>query len=243
MRDLVGQHSEGRAGQRVGAGPAREIARTALEHDDLGAGARERGDDRDGRGAGPDDDNTPSGHLEVRGPELRMDDRPREGLLPGEVHDVTAVVVVVAGREVQEPARVPNLALGGLDAHRPPGSDARPRGADDPLVEPHPLGDSELGRRLTDVVADGTALADRGLARPRAEGKGQGVHVRVRADSRVAKEIPGPADRVPRLEDREGVVRQGAGEAARHVDPGQAGADDEDVDVERFHAPTLRSTS
>src|SRR5262249_11297811 len=57
------------------------------------------------------------------------------------------------------------------------------------------------------------------------------VHVGVRADTRVAKEVPGATEVAARLEDRVALAGQALGQVTGRPNPGEAGADDEDVEV------------
>src|SRR5262249_30252925 len=75
------------------------------------------------------------------------------------------------------------------------------------------------------------AVGDRLLLAPRLEAVAERVHVRVRADARVAEEVPGAADRVARLDDRVRLARAVALQVVRRADAGDPGADDEDVEV------------
>ncbi len=66
---------------------------------------------------------------------------------------------------------------------------------------------------------------------PRPELVAEGEHVGVGADARVAEQVPGAAEALAALEDRDGLVRELGGELAGRADAGQAGADDQDVEV------------
>ena len=59
------------------------------------------------------------------------------------------------------------------------------------------------------------------------------MHVRVGADARVAKEVPGAADVPPALEDGEGRTRAAFLKVDCAAYAGDPGADDQDVDVFR----------
>ena len=91
--------------------------------------------------------------------------------------------------------------------------------------------DPVLARRLAQVVADQAPVGDRLVVLPRLEAVGEGVQVRVRADARVAEEIPRAGGRGAGLEDRVGLARVLLLEVAGAADARDAGADDEDVDV------------
>ena len=186
-----------------------------------GALGDQRRDERDGGRAGADDDNPLALDIEVVGPELRVDDRPREVVLTGEVGDVAAVVVVVAGREVEEAGRVLDGAIGGVGRHGPALRLAGPVGGDHLVAVVDSIIDAVCRGRLPQVTQDRRAVGNRLRVRPRTEGEGEGVHVRVGADPGIAKEVPGATARRPCLEDREGVVRHRLGHPAGHVDAGE----------------------
>ena len=104
------------------------------------------------------------------------------------------------------------------------------------MTRANPLVDAVLPRRLLDVAEDRRPVGDRLRLRPGLERVAEGVHVGVGADPRVAEEVPGAADRVPRLEEGERLVRAVAPQVAAGADAGQAGSDDQDVEVLGRHA-------
>ena len=105
----------------------------------------------------------------------------------------------------------------------------------DAVIEPDVRLDPVLARGLAHVVEDRGAVGDRlGLA-PRLERVAERVHVGVRADPRIAEQIPGAADALARLEDRVGLTGAILLEVMRGADAGQAGADDQDVNVLLAH--------
>ena len=75
------------------------------------------------------------------------------------------------------------------------------------------------------------AVGDRLLAVPRPERVAEGEHVGVGPDARVAEQVPRAADGVAGLEDGVGRPRALGLEVVAGADAGQAGADDEDVEV------------
>ena len=95
--------------------------------------------------------------------------------------------------------------------------------------------DAVLARRVADVLADRRAVCDRLRARPRPERVAEREHVRVRSDAGEAEQVPRPADRVARLEDREGLARAALPQPAPGADTGETGSDDQDVDVLGCH--------
>ena len=177
-----------------------------------------------------DDDDALARVVEVVGPVLRVDHLAAEALLALEVRRVARVVVVVAAARPQE--------VGGHRRRVPPTSRYRPR-----AVARVPVGRARRGgrsgvavhavlaRRVAEVVEDRGAVGQGGVAAPRPEPVAERVHVGVGADARVAEQVPRPAAGLAPLED--GVRRRGQvlGEVGRGADAGQAGSDDQHVDV------------
>ena len=88
---------------------------------------------------------------------------------------------------------------------------------------------------VADVVEDRGPVGDRLALLPGPEVVAEREHVRVRADARIAEQVPGAADGVARLEDRVGLARALRLEVAGGADAGEAGADDQHVDVFGCH--------
>ena len=88
-----------------------------------------------------------------------------------------------------------------------------------------------LGDRFLEILEDLLAVGDRVVARPRLERVRERMQVGVRANAGIPEQVPRAADGVPRLDDRERLVRQLRLEVVGRADPGNAGADDEDLDV------------
>src|SRR5216683_2743143 len=93
-----------------------------------------------------------------------------------------------------------------------------------------------LARGLADVAEDRGAVRDRLGVAPRAKRVAQGVHVGVRADTRVAEQIPGAARAAPRLEDRVALPRATRLQVARRADAGQSRPDYQHIYVFGQHA-------
>ena len=81
-----------------------DVARRALEHRDVRRALGHRGDERDGRRATADDDDALACVVEILGPLLRVHDRSAEARDAGPLRRVAALVVVVAGAEIEEVA-------------------------------------------------------------------------------------------------------------------------------------------
>src|SRR5690349_3310840 len=91
--------------------------------------------------------------------------------------------------------------------------------------------DPVLAGGLADVVEDRRAVGDRLLVGPRLEGVAERLQIGVRADAWVAEEIPGTAGDGAPFEDRVGLAGQLGLQVIGGADAGQAGTDDQDVDV------------
>src|SRR6185503_14999134 len=113
----------------------------------------------------------------------------------------------------------------------PQGLLARPLGADDPVSEADLVADVVGVRGRADVVEDLPARGDRLWLLPGPERVAEGEHVGVGADPGVAEQVPGAADRIARLEDREALRRAALAKMAGGADPGDPGPDDQHVDV------------
>ena len=70
---------------------------------------------------------------------------------------------------------------------------------------------------------------------PRPELVAEGEHVGVGADAGVAEQVPGAAEPLAALQHRDGLVRELGGQLAGRADAGQAGADDQDVEMLCVH--------
>jgi hypothetical protein len=96
---------------------------------------------------------------------------------------------------------------------------------------PDVLVDLVLVGSFVDVAADVLTVGDRIAVRPRLERVAEGVHVRVRADARIAEQVPGAAGGLTRLEDRVRLARAHRLQAVRGPDAGQTCADEQHVYV------------
>lgn len=81
------------------------------------------------------------------------------------------------------------------------------------------------------VLADVLAVGDAFLPGPRLVGKGQREDAAVGPHARIAKQIPGAADPFAALQDRVGHLRVALGDPIGRAEAGDAGADDDDIDV------------
>jgi hypothetical protein len=99
------------------------------------------------------------------------------------------------------------------------------------MAEADVLFDPVLARGLADVVADLLAGGDRVFVAPRLKRVPERVHVRVGADAGIAEQVPGAADRLAGLQDRVALAGAVALQVGAGADAGEAGADDQNVDV------------
>ena len=91
--------------------------------------------------------------------------------------------------------------------------------------------DAVLGRGLTHVVQDPRPVGDRLGLDPRLERITQREHVKVGADAGIAEQVPGAADAVAALENDVALAGALLLQVIARADAGQAGADDQDVEV------------
>ena len=238
LRDVLAPHDRVRAlraqlpgqprGERVVGRLREDVGRRALEHRHVRGGLGHRRDDGHRRGAAADHDDAPAGVVEVLRPVLRVGDVTAEVLDAGHRRRVALVVAVVAGG-AEEPARGHLRAA--LDVDRPQCRLARPRCAQDPMTEADVPVDAVLAGGLLDVRPYRCAVDDRLVTRPRLERVRERVHVGVRADPGEAEQVPRPADRVARLEDRVRAAGMPRLEVARGADARHPGTHDQHVDV------------
>ena len=193
----------------------------------------ERRDERDGGGAASDHDDALAGVVELLRPVLGVHELPCEALAAGEGWAVALVIAVVAGAAVQEVAGDLHglAAVAALHLHGPARVGARPLGAQRPVPEADLLLDPVIVRGVADVVEDRGAVGDRLGALPGPEAVAQRVHVGVRADARVAEQVPGTADRIARLENRECLTGTALAQLTCRADAGEACTEDQHIEV------------
>ncbi len=221
-----------RCGETVLCGQGDDVGGRALQHRHPLGPLGHRRDQRHRGGAAADHHDPLADVVEVLRPVLGVDDPALEALAAGELRRVALVVAVIASAAVEEVAgQLDRLAAGALGDHGPARLPAAPLGAHHPVAEADVLLDAVLARGLVDVVADLAAVGDRVGVFPGAERVAEREHVGVGADAGVAEEVPGAADRRAGLEDRVALARTVAPQVAGGADAGEAGADDQDIDV------------
>src|SRR5436305_1149568 len=99
------------------------------------------------------------------------------------------------------------------------------------MVEADLAVDAVVDGGLTHVVQNPRPVGDRLRLGPRFERIAERIHVRVGADAGIAKQIPGAADAVAPLEDDVALARALLLQVIARADAGQAGADNEYVEV------------
>src|SRR3954471_2879654 len=95
--------------------------------------------------------------------------------------------------------------------------------------------DAFFRRGVAHVVEDLRPIGNRLRLGPRPERIAQREHVAVGAYARITEQVPGAADAAAALEDRVSLARALGLQMVTGADAGQAGADDQDVDVLAFH--------
>ncbi|SIM14672.1 Uncharacterised protein [Mycobacteroides abscessus subsp. abscessus] len=190
-----------------------------------------RGNQGHGRGATADDDDPLTGVVQILGPVLRVDHLSGEILDALELGREALVVAVVTRAAQQELSGEFDRLTRMLDLQRPQPTLGGPLGADDLVAESDLFRHTELTRSLGHVLPDGGAVGDALGARPGPEVVAEREHVRIRAHTRVAEQIPGAADALARLQHHELLARQLTGDTARHADTRDPGAHDDNVDM------------
>ena len=166
-------------------------------------------------------------------PLLRMHDAARETLGARELRRVAFGVVVVAAAHEQEVAREAHrLALRpALRCHGPARVLRRPRSALHAMPEADALVDAVRLRGVLQVFENRRPVGDRLRVRPRTERVAERVHVRIGADAGIAEQVPRAADVGAAFQDRVGLARAALLQMTAGADAGNAGADDQDVDM------------
>ena len=192
---------------------------------------RQRRDQAD-RGRSAADHHNPLPRIVERvRPVLWMHHLPGEVLDPPEVRRVRLVVVVIAGCAVQEPAPIGSVRSVLFSADRPGVGGRVPVGGPDVGVEADMFGDAVLVGGVHQVLPDLVAAGDGMLMGPRLEREAQREDVAVGANTRVAEQIPRPAQAVPSFQHRVPQVRVLLVDAVRGVDARDPGADDQHIEV------------
>ena len=167
-------------------------------------------------------------------PVLRVHDPAAEPVDAREGRRVALVVAVVARAHEQEAAGQRALARPWSGPPRVTvqrASGARPLGVHDARPEADPRVHAVLTGGVADVVEDRRAVGDGRGTGPGPEGVAQGVHVGVGADAGIAEQVPGAADRVAGLQDGVRLAGQLLLQVDSGADAGQAGPDDDHVEV------------
>ena len=223
-------------GDRVARRQRDDVAGRALKHRHVLGVPRHRRDERDRSRAAADHHHSLARVVEVLGPVLGVDDLPAEALGALEFRGERLVVAIVARAHEEEVARELHGLAVVLGLHRPARLLGRPLRSHHLVPEPDRRLDVVLARGLTDVAEDVGAVGDRLRLPPRLERVAEREHVGVRADARVAEEVPGAADGVAGLEDGKGLLGQLGAQVAGGADAREAGADDQDIDVFGGHS-------
>ena len=214
------------------------VARRALQQGHLSTLFDQRRHQGHGGGATADHQDAPAAGGEVLRPVLRVNEGAGETLAAGEVRRVAGLVTVVAGAQHQHAAaQLHRLGLlAALHLQGPQGLGTIPLGAQHPVAVADKAVDAMLAGGVLDVAADRRAVGDGLWIGPGTEAVAEGVHVRVGADAGVAEQVPGATQGGAPLENGQALVRALAPEVAGGADAGQAGANDQDIQVFDGHA-------
>ncbi len=230
MRETLGQFGVHPVGDLVLRRPRHDVGGRALQHRDMGGGVRHRRHQRHRRGAAADHHHALAVVGEVLRPLLRMHDGAAEPLHARPARHIATVVIVIAAAHLQEIAGQGQRApIGPGDVHGPPRIRRRPRRPAHAMAEVDLLVDAVFGGGLIEIVQDRRPVGDRLLAAPGPETIAERVHVRIRTNAGIAKQIPGAADGVARLENGKALVRAVALQVIGDADAGNASADDKHI--------------
>ena len=203
--ELLRKHVPRRIGKAILGGHGRDIRRRPLKHGDVCGPLGEFGHEGNRRRPAADDDHSAPLDVQIRRPRLRMDDAAFEVAFALERGTMSAAIAVIAGADHQEAAAVhPQVARAGADAlHVPMPGLSGPGGSGHPPLEADAIPKLIFVDHLAHVAKDRRPVGDRLGIRPGFELIAQGVHVAVRPDPGISKQVPGAADVLPRLEDGE----------------------------------------
>jgi len=145
--------------------------------------------------------------VKIFGPLLRMNDRALKFVEAGPFRRVAPGVVVIARAEIQKVTGELSVAVVSLYIDGPPRIRRRPTCSLNVVVVTDLLFDAVIFRGIADVVQDRGSIGDRLRIGPRAKAITECVHVGVRTDSGIAKQVPCPAHRTAAFEDEKALVR------------------------------------
>ena len=154
----------------------------------------------------PNQHNALSGIIEVVGPVLGVNDPSLKTFDPRPVWRVALIIVVVAGTHKEEGAGEPDRRSirHTHSIHAPTRIDGRPGSAENAMPEMDLSIDPVFTRRLLNVAQDRWTVRHRLQPAPGTKTIAKRMHIRVRTDTRIAKEVPRAADGVTALKDGEG---------------------------------------
>ena len=168
---------------------------------------------------------------------LWVDDLTAKSVAATEFRRIPLVIAVVPAC-TEDPVRTELHQLLGfipgseaLDVDDPPRVIGRPRSTEDLVLEPDFGVDAVLRCGLAQVGQDLVRRRDGVLVAPRLELVAEGVQIGIRSNPRIAEQIPRTAGCTARLEDGVGPVGVILLQVVRGTDAGDAGADDQDVDM------------
>ncbi len=197
-----------------------DVGRRPLKHRHVCRALRHCGNNGYRRSSAADHDNPLAFVIEIRRPFLRMDECPAESLHPVPLRQISAVVVVIAGAEVEEAARDPhdNSALR-LRIDRPARSPRGPRCTPHAMIEADLPVDAVFAGCFVDVLEYRRTIGDCLCVLPRPETVAERVHVGIRSDARIAKEVPCAAECFSCFEDQKTLLRALSFQMARSANP------------------------
>ena len=223
--------------QAILGGRRDDVGRGPLQHRHVRGLLRKLGHQRHRGCAAADDDHAFVGVVDIVAPLLRMHDASLERIDTRKFGRIPGRIVVVAAAHEHEAAAITYgfRRAAALDVDGPRRIRTRPRGTDDAVIEAHLPVDAVFGGRVADIVQNRWPIGDRLRRCPRPERIAERVHVGIRPDARVTKQIPRTTDAVARLENDirlRGAVRL---KVIAGADSGDTGADDQNVNTFFVH--------
>ena len=185
---------------------------------------------RNSGGARADDQHVLAGVIKIFRPVLRVDKGALVLVATRKFGGVAGIVAVVAGTADDEVTLYLGLfAVFGLYRQGPQRLGTVPVGIDHLVAKADMAANVVFIGGFVDVVTNQVAVGNDFRLGPRLEVVAKGEHVRVRANARVTKQIPGAADGVTAFQNHEGLVRAVLAQMHGSANAGQAGANDDHV--------------
>src|SRR5579883_2124815 len=188
--------------------------------------------ERRGRRAGADDDDLLAGEIDVLRPELRMDDAAAELLHAGPFRRVAFGMPIIAMAHPEE-VRGEGDALTAVDLlcfNGPETGLAGPLRRQDTMPVANVFRETVLPDHLAHIRENFRCSRDR-RPDPGLEAVAEGMQIGIGADTGIFVREPGAAKALLRFQDHKARIRQLPGQVIGAADAGDAGADDQHIEM------------